>query len=62
MCLPNFIKFYQCLSKMLKNQNVADRQTAGMNERENGIPPHPHTHTQTEFAGGITTKLCINSM
>ena len=27
MCLPNFMKFRHCLSKLLKNQNIADGQT-----------------------------------
>ena len=35
-----FMKFYHCLFKILKNQNVADG-------RENSIPP------QTQFAGGV---------
>ena len=51
MCLPNFKKFRHCLFKILKNQNVADRQTDGRTDVKTVYPPH--THTQTQFAEGI---------
>ena len=50
MCLPNFMKFHHCFFKILKNQNVADKQMDKRmdTQRENSIPP-----PQTQFAGGI---------
>ena len=46
MCLPNFMKFCHCLFKILKNQNVGDRQTHGRDSVKTVYPQ------QSQFAGG----------
>ena len=60
MCLLSLMKFPRCLFKILKKDqrpNVADRKTDGWTygQRERVYTP-PHTHTQTEFAGGGITR------
>ena len=57
MCLSNFMKFRQCLFKILKNQNVANGRTDGRTDgRTNGRTDNVKSTLPTnKVCGGINT-------
>ena len=55
MCLPNFMNFCHCPSKILKNQNIVDGWTNGRMDVKIVYPP------LTQFAGerGVGYKYVV---